>query len=151
MALDPLRLRALVHVLGTDRDGELATLAADVDLEEIRAETLCSPRWPKSYARAQISPATFLSTSPLPLDKTERASRIRQLAGRLTDVRGRELAYVAAYLVVIADLELAPVEGQFLDELRRALDDDRAAELAETAAQFLTPGTTPPTEVREER
>ena len=166
MTFDPLRVRALVHALGADREGQrelgpgdarvivaIATLAADGDLEEVPAEhALLALLGEQLCARAKISPATRLSLSPLPLDKAERALRIRELAGRLIDVRSRELAYVAAYLVVVADLELAPVESEFLDELQRMLelDHDRAAELAEAAAQFLTPGTTPTMDVRSE-
>jgi len=166
MAFDPLRFRVLVRTLCADRHGErglgpddaraivaIATLASDVDLDDARDEaSLLAPLAEELCARAHVSPAALESVSPLPLDKTERVTRIRELAARLSDARSRELAYVVAYLVAVADFELAPVESAFLDELRRALEltDDRAAELAGTAAQFLTPGTTPTMDLRTE-
>jgi hypothetical protein len=166
MAFDPLRFRALVRGFVADRDGDrafnpgdargivaIATLAANVDLDEVRDEAaLLAPLADELCTDAHISPATLGSLSPLPLDKTERTARVCELAGQLTDARSRELAYVAAYVVAVADLELAPVESELLDELRQALalTDERAAELAEAAAQFLTPGVTPAMDARPE-
>jgi hypothetical protein len=166
MAFDPLRFRALVRSLSGDCNGErglgsgdaraivaIATLAADVDLDEPRNEAdLLVPLAAELAARARVLPETLASSAPRPQDKTERVARIHELATELTGTRSRELAYVAAYLVAIDDLELAPVESAFLDELRPALEltEARAAELAETAAQALTPGATPAMEVRTE-
>ena len=166
MAFDPLRFRLLVRALAADRDNErgpsisdaraivaIATLAADVDLDEARDEmALLVPLAAELAARTQVLPEALASSSPRPLDKIERVSRIRELTARLPTARSRELAYVVAYLVAVSDLELAPVESAFLDELRRALEltEARAAELVETAAQYLTPGTTPAMDARTE-
>ncbi len=167
MGFDPVRFRKLVRYLCADGEGNpalgasdaravvaIATLAAEIDLDEVRDEVaLLAPLADELCAAAGISPATLEPVSPLPLNKAERAARIREFAALLTDARGRELAYVAAYLVAVADLELGPGESAFLDELRRVLelDDARTAELAGTAAQFLTPGATPAIYARMER
>lgn len=80
--------------------------------------------------------------SPLPLDDYERRNVIRGLAAQLPTRGGREVAYVASYLAATADRELAPVEGKWLDEIQHALGiaDERAADLAATGAESITPG-----------
>gem|GEM_PF-2524126 len=151
-------------LLGPDRDDQrglgpsdaraivaIATLAADIDRQHGNAEVaLLAPLTAELCARADISPSTLLSTSPIPSDDAERNARIRELTCQLTDPRSRALAYAVAYLVAVADFELAPIESMFLDQLRRALDldNDRAAELAESAAETLTPGIAPIAEAR---
>src|SRR5690606_19233716 len=79
--------------------------------------------------------------SPLPIDDEERFSVIRRLSAQLTSRGARELAYVMAYLLAAADVELAPVEARFLDDLQRALaiSDERAADLVATTAEAATP------------
>src|SRR5690606_36163290 len=55
--------------------------------------------------------------------------------------RSRELAYVYAYLLVVSDEQISRVEGRFLEDLQRELgiSDERAAELAATSAEQVTP------------
>lgn len=79
--------------------------------------------------------------SPLPIDEEERRWRIADLAGRLMTRRSRELAYVYAYLLVVSDEQISRVEGRFLEDLQRELgiSDERAAELAATSAEQVTP------------
>ena len=81
--------------------------------------------------------------SPLPIDGEERAAWITRIASGLRTAGVRELAYVVVYLVTVADLEIAPAESAFLDQLRDALDiaNDRASDIAVTVSSMLTPGT----------
>ncbi len=120
----------------------VAYLTAEIDFLEDDAERrtldeIGDQLWSISgLPREPIEPV-----SPLPIDDEERRWRIEELAGQLTSRRARELAYVYAYLLVVSDLQLARVEGRFLEDLQRALaiDDDRAAELAATSAEHVTP------------
>jgi hypothetical protein len=54
----------------------------------------------------------------------------------------RELAFTLAYLMVVADFELGPTEGELLEELRDALliEKARAADLAAEVSELVTPG-----------
>ena len=71
----------------------------------------------------------------------DRLARIRDLGRQLRATPARELAYALAYLVSIADLELAPAEQALVDTLAPALGlaGERAAELAILAARAVTP------------
>jgi len=91
---------------------------------------------------AGVDTEAIRPVSPLPIDDEERRAVIRRLAADLPTRGGREVAYVASYLAATSDCELAPVEGQFLDELQHALgiSDERAADLAAAAAESMTPG-----------
>lgn len=75
-------------------------------------------------------------------DDLERLEKIREIGGELSTQGVRDLAYALAYLVAIADLELAPAESEFLADLAVALgvSDERADELAALCAQAITPG-----------
>jgi len=74
-------------------------------------------------------------------DDLERLEKIREIGGQLSGTGARELAYALAYVVAVADLELAPAESEFLADLAVALgiSDDRADELAAACAQAVTP------------
>lgn len=74
-------------------------------------------------------------------DDLERLEKIREIGGQLSTQGVRDLAYALAYVVAIADLELAPAESEFLADLAVALgvSDDRADELAALCAQAVTP------------
>ena len=75
-------------------------------------------------------------------DDLERLEQIREIGGELSTQGVRDLAYALAYVVAIADLELAPAESEFLADLAVALgvSDARADELAALCAQAITPG-----------
>jgi hypothetical protein len=66
----------------------------------------------------------------------------RELASQLAVPGSGELAYVFAYLAIVADLELDPIEDMFVDDLRAVLgiSPDRAAELVTMATAMLTFG-----------
>ena len=121
--------------------GQIAYLTALIDLDDDRDEgrmlgALARNLWHLLGA----PPQPIIPISPLPIDREERAAWIRELVPQLTTPEARELAYVAAYLTVVIDLELAPVESELLEELERArgIGRQRATELAEAASRMLT-------------
>ena len=91
---------------------------------------------------AKIPISTVPVLSPLPDGDEERNAQIASLAGRLGATGARELAFALAYLLIVVDLEMAPVETELLEGLRRAfsIDSRRAAELLAQAAELVTPG-----------
>jgi hypothetical protein len=70
---------------------------------------------------AGVDAEAIAPVSPLPLDAYERRGLIRKLAAALPTRGGREVAYVASYLAITSDHELAPVESQWLEELQHGL------------------------------
>lgn len=122
--------------------GQLAFLTAEIDLDEDRDEHRMLDALNRSlWQLIGRDPEPIIVISPLPIDREERARWIRELVPQLTSDDAREIAYVAAYLTAVVDIELAPRESELLTELQRALDiePDRADELVRTAAQALTP------------
>lgn len=119
----------------------LGWLAAEIDLREDRDELGVWSSLVRRFSAKTGSPAAVAPVSPVPEGDEERAARIGELAAQLATRAARELAYALAYLLAVADVELAPVEQTFLDQLRRALsiDEARAAALVATAAQIVTP------------
>jgi hypothetical protein len=89
-----------------------------------------------------ITPADIQPASPLPIDGEERHAWCVRIASALNTPGADELAYVVAYLVTVADIEMAPLENDFLDELRIVLGLDRghAADVVVTVSSLLTPG-----------
>jgi len=81
-----------------------------------------------------------MAASPLPLDREETQGWLDRLVPALGP-GARELAFVLAYVVVVSNVELAPVEVRFLAALQQALGlpDDRAAELIGRIAELVTP------------
>jgi len=57
----------------------------------------------------------------------------------------RDLGYALAYLVIVVDLELAPIESTLLEQLRLAFSIPRARadDLTEAVARIVTPGEAP--------
>ena len=132
---NPAEARAVLHI---------AQLAAGIDLDDDLAERgLLGTLTVLLCDAAMIPLDSVRPLSPLPIDAEERRAQIASLAGRLVSTESRELAYILAYLLIVADLELAPVESDLLDDLRRALwiDGDRAGELAAEVSVLVTPGT----------
>ena len=123
----------------------IAQLAAGIDLDEDAVERgllgavirhLCA------FAGIPRSSVPVLSPLPLPEDAEERRARVTSLASQLVTTGARELALVVAHLLIVGDLELAPVETKLLEELRRALSIDarRARELIADVMESVTPG-----------
>lgn len=122
---------------------QIAQLAAGIDLEDDDAERgLLGALSLHLCAVAGIPVSSVPVLSPLPGDPEERRSAVSTLARRLVTTGARELSYIVAYLLIVADLELAPVEGELLEELRSALgiEPDQADELAAGVAALVTPG-----------
>jgi hypothetical protein len=74
-------------------------------------------------------------------DDYVRLEKVRELGAQLSGTATRELAYALAYAVSISDMDIAPAEMELLADLAVALGitDARAAELAETLAEAVTP------------
>jgi hypothetical protein len=122
---------------------QIAQLAAGVDLDDDDDERgLLGTLRRQVCVLADIPVSSIPVLSPLPGDAEERTAIVRALASRVVTTAGRELAFVVAYLLAIVDLELAPVEVELLEELRRALwiEPGRAAELLVEASEIVTPG-----------
>lgn len=120
---------------------QLAFLTAEIDLDEDVDEGRLLDVLNRNLWRiVDATPRPIIPISPLPIDREERTAWLRELVPQLTTRDARELAYVAAYLTVVIDLELAPVESELLSDLQRALriDDQRTAELGEAASEVLT-------------
>jgi hypothetical protein len=118
-------------VVGADLDEDPAEVSATVQL----GRQVC--------ALAGVRFEDVLRPSPLPLPRDEEARHdwVERIASDLQSTRARELAYMVAYLVTIADLEVAAPESRLLADLRAVLQlsDDRAADLAARAAERITP------------
>lgn len=122
---------------------QIAQLAAGVDLTDDADEHgLLGSLIYRLCTLAEIPISSVPVLSPLPIDAEERNALISSLANRVVTTGGRELAYIMAYLLIVSDLELAPVETELLEGLRRALwiQRDRAAELIAEASTLVTPG-----------
>lgn len=128
--------------------GQIALLTAEIDFnEEADERSLLNVLNRSMWRLIDAPPRPITPVSPLPIDREERIGWLRKLVPRLsqTTPHARELAYATAYLVVVIDRELAPVESELLRELQRALglDDERAEEIAEVASRAVTPGEEP--------
>ena len=122
---------------------QTAYIAAELDFHEDLGETqILDQLGGLLWSAANLPAQDIAPVSPLPFDDEERRALIHELASRLSTRGARELAYALAYLTIANDLELAPVEGRFLDELQHALviSDERAADLAASSAESATPG-----------
>ncbi len=125
--------RAIVQVL---------YLALEADLDEDSDEmTLFRALNTQVSELAGVSALTDPPLRRVPMDDEERGARVRELAGQLGSRASRELAYMLAYLVIVTDLALAPIESTFLGELRRAfgISESRAGDLATEASATVTP------------
>lgn len=122
---------------------QIAQLAAGIDLDEDGDERgLLSVLTRQLCAIVGIPISSVRVLSPLPIDAEERHAQIASLASQLATTGARELAYLVAYLLIVSDLELAPVETELLEGLQRALwiEGPRAAELAAEVSELVTPG-----------
>ncbi len=111
---------------------QLVQLAAGVDHEDDPAEHAIVQaiaqrvRW-MSELEPELEPTDILPIPPLP-DSDARAHWLAAIAGALRSPGVRELAYVLAFVVTVADLEMKPAERDAMDEVQRALGlDDRCA------------------------
>jgi hypothetical protein len=121
---------------------QFVQLAASIDLDDDPGERrlvhvlmhrLCA--W-GGFAVDSVPPL-----SPVPTDDEERAARIAGLTPLLITHGARDLAFVLAYLVIIVDLELAPIESALLEQLQHelAIPNARAGDLIDAIARIVTP------------
>jgi hypothetical protein len=130
--LEPAAARSVIAI---------AELAAAIDLAEAPEENaILGALERRLCALAGLELSTLRPLSPIPTDDEERRGLLARLVAPLAASRARELAYAAAYLVIVTDLELAPIETRLLEDIRRALDlsPPCAAELAARVAQIAT-------------
>ncbi len=132
--LGPLEVRTVLQI---------AQLAGDIDLDDDPAElTLLRSLTARLCTATGIVLDRFPLLSPIPTDDEERAWQIAALVRQLPTTGARDLAFALAYLMIVSDLELAPVEDALLQQLQRALTipPGRASGLIERIAQIVTPG-----------
>lgn len=153
--IDDARFRQILEVACADRRLDrreietvlaIAQLSASVDLDDDPAEqTLLGILTRRLCALGGLSIESIRPLSPIPTDDEERAARIAALAPQLVTSGARDLAFMLAYLLIVVDLELAPVESGLLDSLQRglAIPRARASELGEAAARIVTPNEAP--------
>ncbi len=131
--LEPQELRAIVY---------LVQLAAAIDLDDDPAEQpLVQALTSRLCALGGLATNAIPPLSPIPTDVEERTARLAMLARCLVSSAGRDLAFGLAYLVIVVDLELAPVEGDLLEQLQDqlAIPRARAGEVALAIARVVTP------------
>jgi hypothetical protein len=132
--ISPSELRTLLQVV---------QLAAEIDLDEDPAElTLLRSLTERLCTATGIALDRFPWLSPIPTDDEERAVQVAALVQRLPTTGARDLAFALAYLMVVSDLELAPIEDALLQQLQRALTipPERASDLIDAIARIVTPG-----------
>jgi hypothetical protein len=116
---------------------QLAVAADDVE-DAIEAELFDSiASHVYGHAKLATTPPTFH-----PLDDPEqRRDLIKSHAAQLAGKPAAGLAYALAYILAISDLELAPEEGEFIEDLGDALElePDRADDLIVTVTEIITP------------
>lgn len=90
-----------------------------------------------AHANAATTPPTF---QPIE-DPEQRSDLIASHAAQLAGTPSAQLAYALAYILAIADLDLAPEEGELIEELGEALgiDPDKADELIVSVTEIITP------------
>lgn len=151
IAIDEAKLRELVAATLGDRIGvseiraavEAAQLAASIDLDDTSEEQgLLRILIARLCGIAGVDAAVVSPLARVPTDPEERASLLAAMRQRMTSPGTRELAFALAYLVIVADLELAPIEMDLLDAMQHDLGiaRERAAQLVELASVLVTPG-----------
>jgi hypothetical protein len=147
-SLETYETRALIQI---------AQLAAWVDYAEpVSAEerVLLGQLVTHLYVHGGIEFDSVEALSPVPTDHEERMARIQVIADDLDRAGVRELGYVIAWLLIVADLQLAAVEEELLEDLQDAfgIEASRATELAGAVTRIVTPpertNTTTTTEAR---
>ncbi len=113
-------------------------VAAD-DVEDADEAALFESIAAQVYAHAKVAttPPTF---HPLE-DPEQRRDLIKSTAAQLVGKPTAQLAYALAYILAISDLDLAPEEGELLDDLVDALelDPDKADDLIVAVTEIITP------------
>ena len=113
-------------------------VAAD-EVEDADEATLFESIAAQVYAHAKVA-----TTPPAfqPFDDAEqRRDLIKSHAAQLAGKPAAALAYALAYILAISDLDLAPEEGEFIEDLGDALglEGDRADDLIVAVTEIITP------------
>ena len=89
------------------------------------------------HAKLDTTPPDF---KPLD-DREQRRDHIKSSAAQLAGKPSAGLAYALAYILAVSDFDLAPEEGELLEDLADALeiDPDKADELIATTTEVITP------------
>jgi hypothetical protein len=76
-----------------------------------------------------------------PRGEDDRQTRMVARAAQLTTQPVRELAYAVAYMVLISDLDIQPVEDKFLDAMVKtfAISEDREATITSAVTDAVIP------------
>ncbi len=151
IALDQTRLRQIMETVlqGSSLDRAQATtilqfaqLAAGVDLDDDPAEQAILQTLAQQIASVLgTKPDDVLPIPPLP-DEDARLHWLGALASELETRGARELAFVLAFLVSVADLDLNALEMSSLEELQRVLgvDEQRATDLVVFVTETVASG-----------
>lgn len=116
----------------------IAQMAVDADGQEDAAEIQAFFALGKAvYALAGVTDAP----TPTFYNDEDDLEAIRQLGAQLSTQAAREVAYAAAHLLTVVDVQIAPEEDDFLEDLRTAfgITQDRAGELATMMGSAITP------------
>jgi hypothetical protein len=146
MTADPAQLRKALRNVhpgklsaeDAETIAELAQLSVDADGQEDAEEIQMFFALGKIVYEIAGLTDTPTPTFAVDIDDNE---RLEELARKLATKEARELAYAVAHVLAIVDIQIAPEENEFLENLRGALGlgDERADELAGQLAEAITP------------
>jgi hypothetical protein len=152
IAIDDEKFQQILDVtLGTQQLGpaeartvlQLARLAAEIDLDDDPAEqALLRSLTVRLCTATGVALDDLPHRFPVPTDDEERTVQIDALVQRLPPTGARDLAFALAYLLIVSDLEIAPIEDALLGQLQRALTipPERRSRLIDAVARIVTPG-----------
>jgi len=119
---------------------QLCQLAVAADsVEDADEITLFNSIATHVYAHAKLK-TTPPDLAPLD-DREQRRDLIKSTAAQLAGKQSAGLAYALAYILAISDLDLAPEEGELIEDLGEALqiDADKADDLIVGVTEIITP------------
>nr|HEX4315983.1 hypothetical protein [Kofleriaceae bacterium] len=94
-----------------------------------------------AFGQAVLELAGIKRTPEPSIPDDDELARMAELAKQLDSDGARDLAYAMAYVLTVADIDIAPAEDVFIERLQEALGmtDDRARELGSSIAEAVTP------------
>lgn len=119
---------------------KLARLAVDADDREDEDEVAILDTLVDHVCKlAGVAPPPL---EALPRDDLERSARLAELVPPIAGKASGALAYIIVYLLIVSDMDIAPAETRFVEQVRDAvgLDQSRGQDLAASAAEIVTPG-----------
>ena len=126
--------KAIVGVARLAVDADRSEDSDELDLYDLLAEQVCKLA---GIAADAVQDAEDVK----PRGDDDRETRMLAYADRMRTAPVRELGYAIAYVLTIADLDIAPDEDTFLAALQQALaiSDDRQGEIAELVNDAIAP------------